>query len=212
MYPGGGPKGMQAEPWPNRGVKPQPRTPPFGIHLLRFALLLVVLNVVLGSVIPHWLAQTFGPDKPVALSRIDDGEAGRLGRFARLIPDRDGMRRDLVRANALTSEEAYTIRGRRLEQLHEQAVEYGEGLNRARLWAGLAIGLPLTALFILLLPRVGYRRRDFLMSFIPIYSCIFWIRIIWRLASPFPYWSTRTPIFDQGPINPPPTRPRLKQW
>ncbi len=83
---------------------------------------------------------------------------------------------------------------RDLADRYDEVVAYGRGVDRAG-----CVGCWLPSLVLLvgtaaLLPRIAYRRRDILLTLIPLYGCLFLYKVYWRLASPQPYWRTRADV------------------
>ena len=98
----------------------------------------------------------------------------------------------LLNASSLTTVAMAAAFGPR-ESDYVSQVAYDAALARAANGAQFVGLLVVLAVVAALAPRVGYRNRDVLFMLIPVYSAVFLVRLLWRVAHlPRVYWSVRT--------------------
>lgn len=61
--------------------------------------------------------------------------------------------------------------------------EYDAALDLASMGSSLVLGPILVGAFVWLCPRVGYRRRDALFLFVPLWMYFFTVKILWRATA-----------------------------
>jgi hypothetical protein len=167
------------EPWPRAGGAP--RRPSNGSHLFRFLIAYAALTFLptLGA---HALANVITPAPP-ELERVQPDAAIRAAQLSRA-DDYFSDRRVLEIAGVEPPDSR-----EELKRVYGITVRYGDAIRRTRIATTVPIGGVVTIVFVMALPRIGYRKRDFLLLFIPLYGCIVSVKFLWRLVSPVPYWT-----------------------